>query len=80
LAGECELPVVIQLLVAENENRVAIDRIRDPADGLGIERPAGIDPRHFAGEQCMQRANLQLQPNHLLQRGRVLRDARSQSF
>jgi len=44
LAGESELPIVIELLILENQHGVAVDRVPDRANRRRRERPAGINP------------------------------------
>jgi hypothetical protein len=50
VASERELPLVVELLIAEDEHRVAVDRIRDRAYRGCSEREPGIDTGYLADE------------------------------
>ena len=54
VAGKRHLPVVFELLVMEDQHRIAIDRIRKGSHRLRSERPTGIDAADLGDEQRVQ--------------------------
>ena len=57
IARERHLAFVVEVLAAEHQHRVAIDRRIERRDRRGVDRLADIEPRHLGGEQRMQLAD-----------------------
>jgi hypothetical protein len=49
------LPLVVEILVAQYQHRIAINRLAEHPHRRGIERPPGIDAADLADKQRMQR-------------------------
>jgi hypothetical protein len=55
IAGKGQLPLVIQILIAQNQYRIAVDRLRDFACGFRLQLPTAVDAADFGDEQRVER-------------------------
>ena len=71
-AGESELLVLGDLLIAEDEHGMAVHRRLDLADCRGGERRAQIDPVAAGGEKRVQRGEIEHRDEFMLPPRRVI--------